>query len=134
MIAASWILFALLALFWTGAAWVTAAATGWVTQALASGSATKAARDLAAVPLPEWLAPWIDPGWLQALRSAVEWAIEGAGAVLPVAAPAVGWLVPAIWMLWGVGMILLLGGAAGAHVVVRRLARRRAGGGVRGAA
>lgn len=122
MIALSWSLFALLALFWAGAAWIAAAATQWLAQSLASGSATQAARDVAALPLPEWLEPWIDPAWLQALRSGWQWAIDGFGAGLPLAGTAAGWLVPSIWIAWGLGMVLLVVGAVAAHLVLRRFA------------
>jgi hypothetical protein len=134
MLALSWILFALLALFWTGAAWITASATQWAAQALASGTAAQAARELAAVPLPEWLRLWIDPDWLQPFHSALQWAIDSAGAALPLAGMAAGWLVPAIWIGWGLGMLLLLLGALGAHALLRRLGRRAPDGPLPGAA
>lgn len=126
MIALTWTLFALLALAWTGAAWIAAAATGWVAQALASGTATQAARDLAALPVPEWLEAWADPAWLQALHSALQWAVEGVGAGLPLAGTAAGWLVPAVWIAWGLGLALLMTGAAVAHVLLRRFVPRGA--------
>lgn len=126
MIGLSWTLFALLALFWTGAAWIISASTQWVAQTLASGTAAQAARDLATLPLPDWLKFWIDPAWLQALESALQWALQGADAGLPFAGAIAGWLVPAIWIAWGMGMVLLVLGAAGAHMLLRRLAVRRA--------
>ena len=126
MIGLSWILFALLALFWTGAAWIITASTQWAARALASGTAAQAARDLAALPLPDWLKFWIDPAWLQALESAMQWILQGADAGLPFAGALAGWLVPAIWIAWGMGMVLLLLAAAGAHMLLQRLARRRA--------
>lgn len=124
MIALSWILFALLALLWTGAAWIAAAATQWVAQALASGTATQVARDVAALPLPQWLKSWIDPAWLQALQSALQWAVDGAGSWLPLTATAAGWLVPAIWVGWGLGLAVLLLGAGAAHMLLRRFGGR----------
>lgn len=126
MIALSWTVFALLTLFWTAAVWITAEATAWMAQALATGTAAQAARDLAAIPLPEWLKYWIDPGWLQPLQSFLQWALDGAGAGLPLVGAATGWLVPAIWIAWGVGLLLLMLGAAGAHMLVRRIAGSRA--------
>jgi hypothetical protein len=124
MIVLTWSLFGLLALFWTSAAWITAAGTQWVTQALASGTAAEAARDLAALPVPEWLKFWIEPSWMQALQSALQWLVDGAGAGLPLAGSAAGWLVPAIWVAWALGLILLLAGGAGAHMMLRRFGRR----------
>lgn len=39
----------------------------------------------------------------------------------------VGWLVPLVWVLWGLGMVVLLGLALGVHVWLgRRTARGRA--------
>ena len=122
MIALAWTVVALLALLWTGAAWITAAATGWAAQALASGTASQAARDLAVLPVPDWLKLFIDPAWLQGLQAAVQWALDGAGSLLPFVGSATGWLVPAIWIAWGLGLALLLAAAVTAHVLVRRLA------------
>ncbi|MDB5942599.1 MAG: hypothetical protein JWQ13_2165 [Ramlibacter sp.] len=125
MIVLSWTLFALLALFWTGAAWVTAAGTEWALQALASGAGAEAARGLATLPVPEWLKFWIEPAWIQWLQSALHGAIDGAAASLPLARAATSWLVPAIWIAWALGMLVLLVGAAGVHMLLRRLASRR---------
>lgn len=122
MFALSWTLFAVLAVSWTGAAWITAAATQWLAQALASGTASQAARDLAALPLPGWLSSWIDPAWLQSLHAAVQWAVDSTAAVLPFAGTVAGWLVPAVWVAWGLGMVVLLVGAVGAHALLRRFA------------
>lgn len=126
MIALTWILFAVLALVWTGAAWITAAILQWATEALASGAASDAAREMAALELPEWMKVWIDPDWLLVLQAAVQSATDGAGALLPLANMAAAWLVPAVWLTWGLGMVLLLVAAVGAHVLLRRYARRRA--------
>jgi hypothetical protein len=121
MIALSWMLFALLALFFTAAAWLLAAATGWAAQALATGSAAEAARELTTLSLPAWLPPGLGAEWLQPLQALAQWALDVAGAGLPLAGTAAGWLVPAIWIAWGLGMLvlLLLGGAA--HVLLRRI-------------
>lgn len=127
MIALSWMLFALLALFWTAGAWIAAAATEWTVQALATGTAVQAARDASTLPLPEGLRPWIDPAWSQALQSLAQWAVEAAGAWLPLAGTAAGWLVPAIWIAWGLGLFALLLAAVVVHLLVRRLSGHRAG-------
>ncbi len=123
MITLSWTLFAVLALLWTGAAWITAAAAGWAAEALAGGSASQTVRDLATLPLPDWLKFWIDPEWLQAVQSALQWAIDGAGAGLPFLASIAGWIVPAIWIGWGLGAVLLLVAALAVHLLVRRFTR-----------
>lgn len=127
MIALTWMLFALLALFWTAAAWMAAAVAGWTAQALATGTAAQAARDITALPLPKWLASWIDPAWLQPLQSLAQWAVDAAGTWLPLAGTAAGWLVPAIWIAWGIGLLLLLLTSAVVHYLVRRFAGNAVG-------
>ncbi|WP_332827675.1 hypothetical protein [Ramlibacter sp.] len=87
-----------------------------------TGTAAQAARDITALPLPEWLASWIDPAWLQALQSLAQWAVDAAGAWLALAGTAAGWLAPAIWIAWGIGLLLLLLTAAVVHFLVRRFA------------
>lgn len=126
MIALSWMLFALLALFWTAGAWITVAVTEWTVQALASGTAAQAARDVVTLPLPEWLKSWIDPAWSQALQSLAQWAVDAAGAWLPLAGTAAGWLVPAIWIAWGLGLLMLLLAAAVVHFLARRFSGNHA--------
>lgn len=127
MIALSWTVFTLLGLAWTGAAWITAAGTEWASRALASGTAAQGARDVAALPLPDWLKTWADTASLEALQSALRWIMEAAGTFLPFAADAAGWLVPAIWIAWAVGMALLLLVAIGAHMLLRHLGRMNSG-------
>ena len=127
MIALGWMLFALLALLWTAGAWITAAVTGWTAQAFATGTAAQAARDITALPLPEWLKFWIDPAWLQALQTLAQGAVDAAGAWLPLAGNAAGWHVAAIWIAWGLGLLLLLLAAAVVHFLVRRFSGNHAG-------
>jgi hypothetical protein len=123
MIAFGWMLIALLALCWTAAAWLLAAATAWAAQALATGSAAQAARELTTLPLPGWL----PAEWLQPLQALAQWAVDAAGSGLPLAGTAAGWLVPAIWIGWGLGLLLLLLLAAGMHMVLRRFRGRPPG-------
>jgi len=126
MAALSWIVFALVALFWTGGAWVAAEATEWMAQALASGTAVQAATDIAALPLPQWIRLWIDPAWVGALQSMVQWAVGWLSGGLPFAGTAAVWITAAIWIAWGLGMVLLLVAATAFHMLLRRVARRPA--------
>ncbi len=126
MAALSWIVFGLLALLWTAGAWVTVEATEWIAQALASGSAVQAARDIASLPLPAWLRLWIDPAWFEALQSLVQWSAGVLGAGLPFAGTAAVWITAAIWITWGLGLVLLLAAATAVHLLLRRRGRRNA--------
>jgi hypothetical protein len=126
MVILSWAVFGLLALFWTGAAWLSAEVTGWLAQLLASGSAVQAAGDVAALPVPAWARLWIDPAWVELLQSALGGAIGLAGSGGAAALAVAGWIVAAIWIGWGLGLALLVIGAVAAHLLLRRFASRRA--------
>ena len=121
---ATWSLFALLALAWTGGAWGVAALGEWAAGAIAQGGVVDAGRQLAAVPVPTWIAPWIDPALLQAAQSAILWAVNHGQAVLPYLGAAAGWLVPLVWVVWGFGFAALLATAATAHWALGRWTRR----------
>jgi hypothetical protein len=68
------------------------------------------------------------------MQSAFHWTVETAGALLPLAQPAAGWIVPLIWVGWGVGLLLLVLGGLGVHLVLARFARRGSAGPLSGAA
>lgn len=105
---AMWILSSLLALAWTGLAAVTAQVVGWAGQRLASSGTGSLGEAATALTLPPWLGPWVDTAtwnaWVQAIAGAAAW-LEGA---FPALGDIVGWLVPAVWAIWGLGMVALL--------------------------
>lgn len=115
-----WGLFALLALLWTGGALLVAELAQWSAQALSSGTLAEAGRELASRPLPSGVAVWIDPAWAEAMRSLMLWGLQAGSDLLPLAGAAAGWLVPLVWVFWGLGMLVLLALALGAHLVLRR--------------
>lgn len=124
MLAVAWIVFALLALLWTGGAAMTAWLAEWAAQALADGGAAQAAHGLATLPVPQWIAIWLDPALVQAAQSALQWALQAGQDLLPLAGSAAGWLVPLVWVAWGLGLVVLLAGAAGVHLLLRRMRPR----------
>lgn len=117
--------FALLALLWTGGAALAAWLVQWTTQALASGGTLEIERELGAFPVPPWLAVWMDPAPVQAARSALAWTVEAAGGLLPLAGSAAQWLVPVVWVVWGLGLLVLLVAAGALHLLLRRLGSSR---------
>ncbi len=117
---AIWIVFGVFATLWTGGALAAAELTRWAAQLVASGAAVDLGRAVAEWPVPAWLAPWVDVAALQAARqfgvALLEWlrgAWPGIGAVL-------GWLVPVVWVAWGLGLALLLLLAGAAHWLAGR--------------
>ncbi len=118
---AIWLLWAALALLWTGGAWLAAELTQWSAQAIAAGNAESAARAAAQWPMPPWMALWVDPEWLKAVQASMRWALDVGSGLLPFAGAAMGWLVPLVWLAWGGGLLLLLVLAVAAHWGVGRL-------------
>lgn len=120
MVALTWAVFAVLALLWTGGAAMAAALAGWTAQAIADGTAAGTAREIAALPVPHWMALWMDTAFIEALQSALLWAVEAGRHALPFVGTAAGWLVPVVWIAWAMGLALLLAAALTAHLLVRR--------------
>jgi hypothetical protein len=126
MRALAWIAFAVLAALWTATAWLGASLLDWSAQALQGAGTLEAAREMASMPLPAWLAIWIDPAWVGALQSFALWLADVGGSWLPAAGTVAGWVAPLVWMVWGFGMVLLVVGAVTAHLLLGRFARRGA--------
>ncbi|MBX3662801.1 MAG: hypothetical protein KF804_10145 [Burkholderiales bacterium] len=111
-----WGAFAVLALLWTAGSYIAAALARWGAQALAGGGLDGAGRVLAQPwPLPEVMAPWLEPAMLQALQQTVLVSLDGLREALPFMGAAMGWLVPLIWTVWGLGLVCMLALAGGAH-------------------
>ena len=119
-----WVAWVLVAGFWTLGAWVLAELVQWSARAMASGEASRAADAVLQAPLPPWLGVWIDPALLDILRSQLQWLIEAGQALLPTAGAVAGWIVPLVWIGWGLGMLTLLAVGVGAHWLIGRLKRR----------
>lgn len=119
--------FALLALLWTGGAALTAWLVQWTAQAVASGGALEIGRELGALPVPQWIAVWMDPALVEAARSALLWTLDAASGVLPLAGTAAEWLVPAVWVVWGLGLLVLLVAAGAFHLLLRLPGSRQRG-------
>lgn len=103
-----WSVFLLLALLWTAGAALFAQLTEWSIGLLASGSAADLVDRVGQIAVPAWLAPWVDlTGW----RELLQWftsVLQTVSALLPSAGQSLGWLVPFIWILWGLGLVAML--------------------------
>lgn len=122
----AWSLCLVLALFWTGLAALTAEAADWISSGLASGQIKDFASGAAQWPVPVWLSSWIDPRWMQLLQSSLLYALNTVADWSPQLSSVVSWLVPLIWVVWGVGLLSLLGLTGGAHWLIGRLQRHSA--------
>jgi|LNFM01.1.fsa_nt_gb hypothetical protein len=123
---ALWLVMALLVLLWTAGAALAAGVTDWAAGLIASGQAIELGTSAAQIPVPQWIALWVDPALVQATQQAVLWTLTTFRDSLPWVAAMIGWLVPLIWIAWGLGLLALLAVAAGGHLLIGRFAGTRA--------
>jgi hypothetical protein len=124
--ALSWFVVITLLALWSLAAWALHAAAVWVVSS--AGALSGATSGAGAMPLPDWLAPWLPPEiaqWASQLLSGFGPLVDS----LLQAAPALaGGLTVATWVVWGIGSALLVLLGAGLHLLIA-LWRRRSGAG-----
>jgi len=120
---AVWIVFALLSALWTGGSLLVIALSEWAAQLLASGDAAAVGTAAAQWPVPAWVSLWLDPASIKLAQDAVLWAITASHDVLPMLGSAMGWLEPLIWLLWLLGMVILLVLALAGHLLLGRIPR-----------
>ncbi|MDY7574188.1 hypothetical protein [Actimicrobium sp. CCI2.3] len=120
----TWLLMALLLALWSAAAWVLHTVAQW-SGAQAGGMAGLPAQ-LGMLPAPAWLSSWLPLGaqesWsavLTSLTPLLESMLAFAPALLTL-------LVPAIWLMWAIGAVLLVALGLGLTVLFR-VARSRMG-------
>ena len=106
----TWLVLGLLAALWSLASWAFHSLALWTVAALGSqaeGLPTLGAR-LSDLQLPNWLAPWVPEGLLQGLAEFVDLfapLLKGVLETMPVLGD---WLSPLVWLIWGLGIFLLL--------------------------
>ena len=114
-----WAITGFLVLLWTGAAAMLAAAVNW----LAGSIGDPAIRNVPSPSqwlVPEWLAVWIPSGVIEQLKASLAGPLDSLVGASAWIAPALGWLPPVIWVVWGLVLVLMLALAAGAHLLVAR--------------
>jgi len=116
-----WAVCLLLLVLWTGGTLLLTELTDWGARQLASGGAAALGGTVAQWPVPGWISVWADAAWIQAAQGGLTWAVQALHGALPSLGSAVGWIVPFIWGLWGLGVVLVLMLAGGAHLLLGRL-------------
>lgn len=123
MKAGLWMLTGLALLLWTAGMAAVAQLAQWLAAQLPQWMGT--VPSVTQWPWPTWLGPWVDPALLQALQSFLIWLAQLLRPLAP-SLQALGTVLAAIvWLLWGLGLVLLLGLALAAHLLIRRRQRRR---------
>lgn len=103
-----WVGIGLLSLVWTGAEAIISRVIEWSAGVLAAGGVSALGQAVVNLPAPAWLSPWLDlAGW----RELVQWAVgvvESVSDAMPMIGQSLDWLVPLVWVVWGMGLFVLL--------------------------
>jgi hypothetical protein len=104
--ALNWLVVLSLLALWSCGAWAFHAVASWTisnTDVLAGGAGA-----IGGLRLPDWLAPWLPPEAAVAFASMLEAFMPAVQAVLDQAPALAGGLSVAVWVVWGIGSILLV--------------------------
>lgn len=115
-----WVVFSVVTLLWTMGAFIAAAMVRWGANFLNTGNIDPLGGSVADWPLPHGLPVWMDPAVIQMLQQYVLWSLDALRDAMPVMGMLMGWLVPMIWGVWGVGVICLVALAVLAHWLTAR--------------
>ena len=115
-----WAAFGVLAVLWTLGALIVVELVQWGAQFIASGAAVELGRSAAQWPTPAWLALLLDPPAIKAAQEGLLTGFKAIHSALPWIASTLGWLVPLVWISWGIGVALLLAMTGGAHWLASR--------------
>lgn len=105
---AVWGISLILAIVWTAGIAITVEVVRWSIGALAAGGVGGLTEAVARIPVADWLAPFIDIFGGREMLSAVASWLQSASTFLPLASQSLGWLVPALWVVWALGLGVLL--------------------------
>jgi len=121
LVATTWSLVVVLVALFSLGLWLLHAFSVWSLSS--AGALAGASPTLASSGLPDWLAVWVPAEWLDMLRSGIEalgpW-VSAALAALPALAQ---WLTPLAWLVWGLGVLVLLAGGGVVHLLARMAGR-----------
>lgn len=114
----AWLGLGVLALGVTMLAGLAALVVDLVADWIGRGSLREAADTAARLPIPDWMAVWVDPAWIRALQSLVQQLLHLSGDALPVLAQGIGLIQWLIWGLWGLVMLALVFAGLKVHLLV----------------
>jgi len=97
--------------------------TGWLATTVASDQAGTVISNVGQWPMPAWLSLFVDPTWVQEMQAAWVEVLGWLGQSGPALGGMVSWLIPLMWVVWGLVMLLILVATIAAHFLVGRFSR-----------
>ncbi len=119
-----WLVFAVLALFWTSLAYAATVMLGWVATLVSGGAGAVEFADLVANwSVPSWLLLWVDAKQVQTAQLALVTFLERFQGAWPSLGKTLTGAEPLVWLAWALGLVVILLPALLAHWLVNRQAR-----------
>ncbi|TAH09688.1 MAG: hypothetical protein EAZ11_14240 [Curvibacter sp.] len=112
----------LLALLWTGFIGISAALADWV--AGQGGQLQGGLQTIAQWPIPPWIALWTDPATAEAVRATIVWSVEMLAVAMPWITPLLDWVGPLLWVIWFLGVVVLVVLAGLGLLLIGRISKR----------
>lgn len=112
----SWFFVLTLLAVWSACIWIAHSLASWSLTGI--GSVVGQTQQIDRQPFPDWIAAWIPPDLVLALKATTASALPWVESALN-ALPSVGsWLSPLAWTVWGIGFVILAVGAALLHALI----------------
>ena len=112
----SWFLVVALVATWTGCVWVLHALASW--SIAGADTLIAESQKIDTFTLPEWIAPWVPPDLMLALKTSLAPVLPWLKAALSALPSPLGWLSPLTWIVWGLGSLILVVVAVLTHTLI----------------
>jgi hypothetical protein len=99
---------AFLALLWTSGAALLTKAVHWSAKRMSTEPTMTFEMATSSIVIPVWLAAWFDPMALSTILKTMQDLLGSFFSVLPTMGMVMAWLIPAIWITWALGMLILI--------------------------
>ena len=115
-----WSVFVFAVLLWTGVAVISAQAIEWASQRLLADAPAALETATGNIVIPPMISPLLEPAAWATLFQTVQSALASTAAAIPLLRSMLDWLVPLVWIVWGLGAVALLALAIGITVLLNR--------------
>lgn len=121
--AVSWFLVLALLATWSTCVWALHSLVVWSMSG--AGALAGQSQHLEGRAVAGWAGSWLPPDWLPLFQSGASSALAFVASAFSVLPTAVAWLTPLAWVVWGIGLLVLLVGGVALHALIFT-ARKRA--------
>ena len=115
-----WSVFVFAVLLWTGVAVIAAEAIQWASQRLSANAPALLESAAGNIVIPPVISPLLEPAAWATLFQSVQSVLASAATAVPLIGSIFGWLVPLVWVVWGLGSAALLALAIGVIFLINR--------------